>query len=132
MMLIISFVIFFFKQRTAYEMRISDGSSDVCSSDLQADALGVACFGVGNPDGHFPREQPHRIARRKARQVVRQRADQLLVRSAKGMSVRRLVREPHFDDAVMRGVRRSFADPPVDNAAAQTLQSEQKNRKSGE
>src|SRR3546814_8529704 len=85
MMLIISFVIFFFKQRTAYEMRISDGSSDVCSSDLQADALGVACFGVGNPDGHFPREQPHRIARRKARQVVRQRADQLLVRSAKGM-----------------------------------------------
>src|SRR3546814_9228260 len=28
---------FFFKQKTAYEMRISDWSSDVCSSDLQAD-----------------------------------------------------------------------------------------------
>src|SRR3546814_8966896 len=27
-------VIFFFKQKTAYEMRISDWSSDVCSSDL--------------------------------------------------------------------------------------------------
>src|SRR3546814_11361988 len=27
---------FFFKQKTAYEMRISDGSSDVCSSDLDA------------------------------------------------------------------------------------------------
>src|SRR3546814_7621664 len=27
-------VLFFFKQKTAYEMRISDGSSDVCSSDL--------------------------------------------------------------------------------------------------
>src|SRR3546814_1882335 len=26
--------VFFFKQRTAYEMRISDWSSDVCSSDL--------------------------------------------------------------------------------------------------
>src|SRR3546814_6317929 len=26
--------VFFFKQKTAYEMRISDGSSDVCSSDL--------------------------------------------------------------------------------------------------
>src|SRR3546814_9758931 len=26
--------IFFFKQKTAYEMRISDWSSDVCSSDL--------------------------------------------------------------------------------------------------
>src|SRR3546814_4873110 len=28
------FVIFFFNQKTAYEMRISDWSSDVCSSDL--------------------------------------------------------------------------------------------------
>src|SRR3546814_8512976 len=28
------FHIFFFKQKTAYEMRISDWSSDVCSSDL--------------------------------------------------------------------------------------------------
>src|SRR3546814_1099730 len=32
---IIGFVFFFFfKQKTAYEMRISDWSSDVCSSDL--------------------------------------------------------------------------------------------------
>src|SRR3546814_7920072 len=29
------FCVFFFKQKTAYEMRISDWSSDVCSSDLQ-------------------------------------------------------------------------------------------------
>src|SRR3546814_2068452 len=28
------FYFFFFKQKTAYEMRISDWSSDVCSSDL--------------------------------------------------------------------------------------------------
>src|SRR3546814_16790440 len=28
---------FFFKQKTAYEMRISDWSSDVCSSDLRID-----------------------------------------------------------------------------------------------
>src|SRR3546814_1574768 len=28
------FALFFFKQKTAYEMRISDWSSDVCSSDL--------------------------------------------------------------------------------------------------
>src|SRR3546814_6400480 len=31
--------IFFFKQKTAYEMRISDWSSDVCSSDLAATVL---------------------------------------------------------------------------------------------
>src|SRR3546814_10411884 len=29
------FCFFFFKQKTAYEMRISDWSSDVCSSDLE-------------------------------------------------------------------------------------------------
>src|SRR3546814_4285381 len=33
------YVFFFFKQKTAYEMRISDWSSDVCSSDLMARAL---------------------------------------------------------------------------------------------
>src|SRR3546814_13879277 len=32
--LYVSCVFFFFKQKTAYEMRISDWSSDVCSSDL--------------------------------------------------------------------------------------------------
>src|SRR3546814_5461261 len=32
-------VFFFFKQKTAYEMRISDWSSDVCSSDLEPGSL---------------------------------------------------------------------------------------------
>src|SRR3546814_6926103 len=34
LMLLKCLVVFFFKQKTAYEMRISDCSSDVCSSDL--------------------------------------------------------------------------------------------------
>src|SRR3546814_6586682 len=38
--MIVSF--FFFKQKTAYEMRISDWSSDVCSSDLAAEAEALA------------------------------------------------------------------------------------------
>src|SRR3546814_19834246 len=33
----------FFKQKTAYEMRISDWSSDVCSSDLALEALRNSC-----------------------------------------------------------------------------------------
>src|SRR3546814_3178875 len=37
---------FFFKQKTAYEMRISDWSSDVCSSDLVADKTTMN-FGSG-------------------------------------------------------------------------------------
>src|SRR3546814_4391362 len=40
-------IIFFFKQKTAYEMRISDWSSDVCSSDL---AEGTAVEGMRAAD----------------------------------------------------------------------------------
>src|SRR3546814_8550129 len=36
---------FFFKQKTAYEMRISDWSSDVCSSDL-AVVIGASFIGM--------------------------------------------------------------------------------------
>src|SRR3546814_4771970 len=35
-------VFFFFKQKTAYEVRISDWSSDVCSSDLKVDPVADA------------------------------------------------------------------------------------------
>src|SRR3546814_1732363 len=45
--------VFFFKQKTAYEMRISDWSSDVCSSDLKLQLLrqeGVFIILIG-PDG---------------------------------------------------------------------------------
>src|SRR3546814_8548892 len=44
------FFFFFFKQKTAYEMRISDWSSDVCSSDLREPVRQSAnhgCFGKG-------------------------------------------------------------------------------------
>src|SRR3546814_8008642 len=36
----VSVCVFFFKQKTAYEMRISDWSSDVCSSDLAGHGAG--------------------------------------------------------------------------------------------
>src|SRR3546814_6180439 len=39
---------FFFKQKTAYEMRISDWSSDVCSSDLH-DCVRTAASALGLP-----------------------------------------------------------------------------------
>src|SRR3546814_12308515 len=41
-------LVFFFKQKTAYEMRMSDWSSDVCSSDLFATYAKHA--------GHFQKE----------------------------------------------------------------------------
>src|SRR3546814_15530196 len=61
-------VLFFFKQKTAYEMRISDWSSDVCSSDLPVGSatwlatemdedgilFGLADLGFGCPElGRF-------------------------------------------------------------------------------
>src|SRR3546814_6335895 len=39
---LVQFCFFFFKQKTAYEMRISDWSSDVCSSDLNCIEFGEA------------------------------------------------------------------------------------------
>src|SRR3546814_3453856 len=38
---------FFFKQKTAYEMRISDWSSDVCSSDLALRLASLGLYGFG-------------------------------------------------------------------------------------
>src|SRR3546814_15242184 len=43
---------FFFKQKTAYEMRISDWSSDVCSSDLLAHPHARGFVGR-DAQGHF-------------------------------------------------------------------------------
>src|SRR3546814_4455225 len=65
------FFFFFFKQKTAYEMRISDWSSDVCSSDLDRHPRRPRQqFGV---DSHHRasalaqyREQPSAWARRSA------------------------------------------------------------------
>src|SRR3546814_3934399 len=48
-------VVFFFKQKTAYEVRISDWSSDVCSSDLALD-VGI--------DGQHQVRAGHRLAHR--------------------------------------------------------------------
>src|SRR3546814_259862 len=51
-----SFLFFFFKQKTAYEMRISDWSSDVCSSDLPGMTMTDASAGApaGQDMGAMP------------------------------------------------------------------------------
>src|SRR3546814_6807609 len=51
---------FFFKQKTAYEMRISDWSSDVCSSDLEESAQAGAA--KPNDDSALPQESRAPVA----------------------------------------------------------------------
>src|SRR3546814_1158330 len=54
-------VFFLFKQKTAYEMRISDGSSDVCSADLGVRGVARAGLtGVLLPMGRVGGETHHR------------------------------------------------------------------------
>src|SRR3546814_4514318 len=57
----ICWVFFFFKQKTAYEMRISDWSSDVCSSDLQrrVDVFGGGCAFLQHPHRLVTQERRH-------------------------------------------------------------------------
>src|SRR3546814_6885620 len=55
-----SFFFVFFKQKTAYEMRISDWSSDVCSSDLSRRTLAA----VVHPANDLGQDRPDFVSRR--------------------------------------------------------------------
>src|SRR3546814_2037345 len=63
--MLLLYVFFFFKQKTAYEMRISDWSSDVCSSDLTSYTTNFR-NPFGDPQsrmlGGFPAQAPRRHA----------------------------------------------------------------------
>src|SRR3546814_5292005 len=68
------FWFFFFKQKTAYEMRISDWSSDVCSSDLYRRKR-YGCGGVGGwrrERRRDPEHQPRERRRHQVRQAARE------------------------------------------------------------
>src|SRR3546814_4398067 len=67
------YVFFFFKQKTAYEMRISDWSSDVCSSDLEQADLTAEC------------EELAKLVESPARQKTRLRKDLEKLRDVYGL-----------------------------------------------
>src|SRR3546814_5451651 len=77
------FHFFFFKQKTAYEMRISDWSSDVCSSDLPPGGNGLYVI-TADPHAVWARCQ------------------------AAGVEVIRPPEEPHYDPG---GMGFSVRDP---------------------
>src|SRR3546814_3140742 len=70
--------LFFVKQKTAYEMRISDWSSDVCSSDLTRSSLG----------GFGGLVRPVRRRQARTRILVRHGSGTTLVRRIGGVALR--------------------------------------------
>src|SRR3546814_7568215 len=90
---LVDLLFFFFKQKTAYEMRISDWSSDVCSSDLEA------------PDVHFQRFQLHALLVGDVLQI--QRAE---VRLAGHRAQAREFRDAHANAEITlrRRIRKGF------------------------
>src|SRR3546814_8549042 len=101
---------FFFKQKTAYEMRISDWSSDVCSSDLIPDH-GERRAGR-DPCGPHPcaagRGRAHRGGRRRDRRGGRKR----------GGGERRRRSRPGRCRCAGRAVRRKFLDRLAEGGGA--------------
>src|SRR3546814_4120887 len=111
---------FFFKQKTAYEMRISDWSSDVCSSDLPN-----RCVAVCNPqdgssvDTHYLADILHPIPRHQRLQAgidpfgqIRPFIDQRAVKldqagpgAEAGIGLFRIGDPPHADQRQPRAQR---------------------------
>src|SRR3546814_1956219 len=89
-------VYFFFKQKTAYEMRISDWSSDVCSSDLHpVDRRLLSVTGPSDAaervGGHIIVERQvggHMLADRHRDRAARRRRDDALDARAVGQARR--------------------------------------------
>src|SRR3546814_9459284 len=94
---------FFFKQKTAYEMRISDWSSDVCSSDLSPRPRNAGLFGrtlLSVARGRC------RQRRRPARKVTDDRLTVQMQQSANSQKPR--AKSP--DAAVLQAVERALAE----------------------
>src|SRR3546814_4734236 len=93
-------IFFFFKQKTAYEMRISDWSSDVCSSDL----LASGTWTVGLPGCHARGSAP--AASRRGRVHPHSAPDRNLRRTVSMCCV-------HHCPMSLRNTQVGWCDPPV-------------------
>src|SRR3546814_7920898 len=106
--MLVSRSFFFFKQKTAYEMRISDWSSDVCSSDLAS--------APGDVDHYVDR-----LGDQRARRVHGHFENQLLQaqqRTQRGTAVDRgdaagVARAPHLDEIQRLGAAHLADDDTI-------------------
>src|SRR3546814_12950510 len=111
--MLILLCIFFFKQKTAYEMRISDWSSDVCSSDLAVGVEQLAVRQAARVRNVARREAGARIALFAGEACRRARIDHLLgaaadVREHLFLGAHRLCVAPHGAVAVAQRLLSHF------------------------
>src|SRR3546814_17932793 len=106
------FVVFFFKQKTAYEMRISDWSSDVCSSDLSS-TLGVQLAGL--EDQTADRQTRHFIEAAAAQYALRVAGVQCKAVETGGVGKQAQRNQMRFGETVL-------IDPQAHRAGLRVLQ----------
>src|SRR3546814_18412872 len=103
------FLFFFFKQKTAYEMRISDWSSDVCSSDLKLRRLEEGGGPVGALDQRLDLARQHgRQPEPKLDRTLQPILERLVV-DPDG----RLEGRDQVADHVFRGIVQQCCEPPA-------------------
>src|SRR3546814_12760790 len=77
---------FFFRQKTAYELRISDWSSDVCSSDLQCAGVELEQLDAGRVDAiALQQQRPDDVGGREGRRGHRLADDVLEALDARAL-----------------------------------------------
>src|SRR3546814_5519432 len=109
-------LLFFFKQKTAYEMRISDWSSDVCSSDLHAALGAVERVGDIGEVGDICRTIDRSVAAERARNFPGPVIGELAAKAEGAL--------PGF------GLLEEFSRPALDEHAAHEQQILSRDRKS--
>src|SRR3546814_9637024 len=96
----------FFKQRTADEMRISDWSSDVCSSDLDQEVADAVIFDVHHAVEFGGQRRVDPWARRQQRQHVHDRhLDE--IDAGRFQRLEKAAGQPHRDAIMRPGLLRS-------------------------
>src|SRR3546814_1386165 len=85
-------VVFFFKQKTAYEMRISDWSSDVCSSDLPSGHYAAAELPQYEHDPALARRLLAQAGHERSRLVYKTSTDPLRLRIATAIQAQQIGR----------------------------------------
>src|SRR3546814_2039838 len=104
---------FFFKQKTAYELRISDWSSDVCSSDLIDNGAGsITKPGIHQRAAHFECAA-RRVSDEVGVRLGKERGENDAARKHDGNAIVHVARHASFQSPPGGGSLTSIPRPPA-------------------